>query len=309
MLSRTTRILNFDHSLTSQNQLRVKFNPQIVDLINFSSSARHWLSSGTARQISNILKPQDKHAVTLIGSGDYHHISSLLIRQFQQPLSLIVFDFHPDWDIMPPSLGCGSWVNDILKDNNIKKVILIGVSSEDISTFRIQAANLGALKNNRLEIYPWQHRPARVIFRKVPDNLSLKVTKGLFSSRIDWHELAQENLSALFADILQRISTREVYVSIDKDCLRIEDSLTNWEEGCLRLEQLLLILKLIKDRFDITGLDITGDYSEPRVKNIFKKIALSLDHPKDYSAYGKAQSLIDATNEKTNIRILELLRS
>ena len=307
MLSRTIRILNFDHSLTGQKQLRAKFNPQIVDLRDFFSAARHWMSTGTAAGIQKILLPEDKNSPTLIGSGDYHHISSLLISQFQQPLSLIIFDYHPDWDILSPRLGCGSWITNILKNQNIKKVILVGVSSEDISTWRIQTANLASLKNNRLEIYPWQHRPSSVIFRKVPDNLSLKVTRGLFSSKIEWRQLKEQNLSVVFPEILKGIPTEEVYISIDKDCLRSEDALTNWEEGCFSLGDLALMLKLVRERFDIAGVDITGDYSLPQVKNIFKKIVLSLDHPKDYSASSKAGPLIDAVNQETNIRILELL--
>jgi len=307
MLSQTVRILNFDNSLINQQKLRAKFNPEIVDLRDFSCAARHWMSAATAAGIQKILLPQDKNNPTFIGSGDYHHISSLLISQFQQPLSLIVFDYHPDWDILPPRLGCGSWISQVLKNDNIKKVILVGISSDDISTFHIQSANLAALKNSRLEIYPWQHPPATVFARRVPDNFSLEVKRGLFSSRIGWRQLKEQNLNVAFPEILKRIPTEEVYLSIDKDCLRREDSLTNWEEGCFSLGDLALMLKLIREKFDIAGVDITGDYSSPSVKNIFKKFTLGLDHPKDYSAAGKEQPLIDAVNQETNIRILELL--
>jgi arginase family enzyme len=309
MLSGSVRILNLDQSLTRQQKLCAKFNPAIVDLTDFSSAARHWLTTTTARRINSLLNPRDRNAVTFIGSGDYHHLCSLLIEKFQQPLSLVVFDYHPDWDVMPPRLGCGSWVSNVLKRDNIKKAILVGVSSEDISTFRIQTANLASLKSNRLEIYPWQHGPTAVIARRVPDNVSLEVTRGLFLNKIRWRQLKQENLKGFFTQVLKRIPTKEVYVSIDKDCLRNEESLTNWEEGCFSLEDLMMMLGLIKERFDIVGLDLSGDYSRPRVRNIFKRISLAWDHPRNYSASGKEESLIDATNEQTNIRILELLQA
>lgn len=309
MLLKQARILNFDNSLTRQKKLLSHFNPKIVDLRAFSSACRHWMSRRTAGKIKSVLDPRDRNVPTFIGSGDYHHISGVLIRQFQQPLTLIVFDFHPDLDIMPPRLGCGSWMSSSLEMDNIKKAILIGVSSDDISAWRIQSADLGSLKNSRLEIYPWQHRPTTVVLRKVADNASFEVKRGRLSSRIHWQELKDGDLSVLFGRVLERIPTAAVYISIDKDCLRRQDALTNWEEGAMGLDNLLFMLGLIKERFDIAGLDISGEYSPPDTKNILKRISLALDHPKDYSACANTQESIDRVNEDTNIKILELLNA
>ena len=39
---------------------------------------------------------------TLYGSGEFHHLSALWLRQFRDPVVLVSFDNHPDWDVRPP---------------------------------------------------------------------------------------------------------------------------------------------------------------------------------------------------------------
>lgn len=307
MVLKQARILNFDNSLTRQKRLLSRFNPKIVDFSEFSAACRHWMSRRIRDKISGILDPHDKSAPTFIGSGDYHHISGVLLRQFQQPLTLLVFDFHPDLDVVPPRLGCGSWVSSAMRMDNIKKAVLIGVSSKDISGWRIQSLDFGSMKNSRVEIYPWQQSSTDVILRKVADNASFDVERKPLLSRIRWQQLKDGDLNVSFGRILKRIPTPGVYISIDKDCLKKQYALTNWEEGVMELDSLLFMLSLIKERFDIVGLDIGGEYSLPRPGNILKRVSLALDHPGDYSARAKTQECIDRVNEDTNIKILELL--
>lgn len=308
MPEKSVRILNFDDSLTKQHSLISEFNPVIIDLKNIGPEARIWASRKTIQKIKSILNPGQKDFITFLGSGDFHHISGILIGQFEEPITVIVFDYHPDWDIMPPVWGCGSWVRAISGRTNIDKIILIGVSSSDISSISIQTGNIASLKDNRLEIYPYSHRPSRVIFRRIPPNISIDVTRGKFLNTINWHEIKDKFLSEFFAEIIKRIKAKKVYISIDKDCLKKDCALTNWEEGSLKFEELSYILKLIKENFDIVGADIAGDYSEPIVKGAIKKMFSHLDHPKEFSAKRWEESFINSVNEKTNLKILELLR-
>ena len=255
------------------------------------------------------MRGTDKSAVTFLGSGDFHQISHLLISQFDEPLSVITFDFHPDWDILPPRLHCGSWVTQTLRRPNILKFILMGVSSKDISTFRIQSGNLKSLRNNRVEIYPHSHGPSLAFFKKVPHNVSIHAQRGTAVSKVFWIEIKGKNLAEFFGEILGRLPTRNVYVSIDKDCLTNEYALTNWEEGRLSLDELLLMLGLIKKSCRIRGVDVVGDYSKMEVAGIFKRMLCSLDHPKNIKATTMSESLVTAVNETTNIKILEVLNS
>jgi len=307
MQSRPVRILDFDSSLTKQHNLIQRFNPSLIDLRAIGSHCRLWMNAATAAKIREYLDPSLKHSVTFLGSGDFHHISSLLISQFSEPISVIIFDHHPDWDILPPKYGCGSWVSRILEMPNIRKVILLGISSEDISSPGIRTGNLAALKENRLEIYPYSHPPTKVFLRAVPENISWEIHRRLLRSLIVWQELKNKNLNVFLPELIQRLPTRKVYVSIDKDCLTADYSLTNWEAGCLRLEELLFLLGLIKEKLEIAGLDITGEYSPEIFADKIKAAFSRLDHPKDYSAKAKPQETINSLNEKTNIAILEKL--
>ena len=224
-------------------------------------------------------------------------------------MSVIDFDFHPDWFMASPRPNCGSWINDVLKKKNILKCILIGVSSSDISNFPLYTANFKALENDRVEIYPYSHKPSVVYFRKVPDNISVEVERSPFRSRIFWSELKGKNLAEFFLHVLKRLPTKNVYLTIDKDCMNKDAALTNWEEGRLSLDDLLLMLKLIKDNTDIVGADITGDWSDIVIKGMAKSIVSKLDHPKNFSAKAMPKAEITRLNEETNLRILETLFS
>ncbi len=307
MLADKVRILDFDSSITRQARLIERYGPDIIDLTAIGPSARLWANKKTAAAIQAGLKPEEKHALTLLGSGDFHHVSHLLVSQFSEPLTLVVFDFHPDWDMLPPRLGCGSWVTRALGLANIDKVLLLGPSSEDLSSPALYTGNLQALKNDRLELYPYGHVPTRVQFRPVPDNSSLQVRRSGTASEITWTELRTAQLEDLLARILQRCTTKRTYVSIDKDCLRAEAALTNWEEGRFSLDELLRMLRVLQEHMEIVGLDITGDYSDPVVSGRFKRFCSRLDHPPAYTARAKPVESIDAINEQTNLRIIELL--
>lgn len=308
MLARRVRILNFDDSVVSQKKLIERLDcPEIVDFKEIGTSCRLWANKKTADRIKKSLNPEFKHSITFLGSGDYHHISGLLLEQFPEPITLIVFDYHPDWDILPPALGCGSWVTYALRNENVKKAVLLGVSSEDISSIRIQTGNLNSLKHDRVEIYPCAHKPTIVLLRRLPRNISVRVEKGPGCRTIFWRELKDKNPADFMLELIKnRISTKQVYVSIDKDCLQPDYALTNWEEGCVSLDELLTMLKLIRDNLDIVGLDITGDYSTPKVKGMVKSFFSRFDHPKDYSARAAHSAFISSVNERTNIKIMEL---
>lgn len=299
-------ILDFDSSLTNQKRLLSEYSPRIIDLKDISSSARLWMGKDTAGALQSRIK-ELSGGINFLGSGDFHHVSSIFTSSINEPVSLIIFDFHPDWDILPPFMGCGSWVSLALKNKNIVKCILAGVSSCDIHFPYIQSGNLRLLENDRVEIYPYKAMPSSVFFRRVPYNKSIKLRKGIISTRIFWHELAREELSSFFSSVISRLPTKKVYVSIDKDCLKYDYALTNWEPGLFSLNQLLLMLKLIKDNLEIVGVDITGDYSKPLYNSLLKRIVSDFDHPSAIKADGLRQEGIAEVNEETNLKILSAL--
>ena len=86
----------------------------------------------------------------------------------------------------------------------------------------------------------------------------------------------KQSLKAGVQEILDAIITTNVYVSVDKDCLRIEDAITNWEQGTLPLETVTTCIEAISEKHTIIGADTVGDYSHPVFTSIFKWIDLFL---------------------------------
>ena len=306
MLNKSIRILNLDDSVVKQQNLISRYKAEIIDLKDLAPKVRLWMNKKTKEDIEKRIQGSSKDSITFLGSGDFHHMSSILINRSHKPISVIIFDFHPDWDTLPPHLACGSWVNQILKNKNVQKCILIGVSSDDISSGYVQSGNLGSLKDNRVEIYPYAHKPSKAFFKRIPQNLSFELKKHLLFNEIYWNELKNKNLKEFVLSLLKRIPTKEVYISIDKDCLKRNYALTNWEEGCLSLDELQLMLKLIKENLDIVGVDITGDYSKIHIKNKFKRILSYFDHPRELIANKFSEPGATAVNEETNLKIMEL---
>jgi len=309
MLSKKIRVLNFDSSITKQVDLLEWYKPVVVDLSKIGAECRHWINKKYANQVNGFLAPELRNAITFLGSGDFHHISSLLISQFKDPISVIIFDHHPDWSSLGPRLGCGSWVSQIAKKKNVKKIISFGPSSVDLESGALLTADLKVLKNDQLEIYPYQHKPSKCFLKRVPQNSSIGIKEGLLKCEINWKTLEGKDLESLVYSVFKRIPTRQVYVSIDKDCLKKEYALTNWEEGCLSLDELLAILQMIKNNFEIVGLDILGDYSFPRVKGLIKNFVVRMDHPDNFTAHTKSDVFINNVNQDTNIKLLDYLLS
>ncbi len=302
------RILDVDGSLISQKNLLSTYNPEVLNLRDFSLSARLWMSRKTAQDIRKRLEGlRHLNRINLLGSGDFHHLSLAILERLREPFSLIIFDFHPDWDMLPPFMGCGSWVGRALKDINIVKCLLIGPSSQDLSFPFIQTASLNLLERNKLEIYPYEHLPSRVFLRSVPSNRSIRSKKGLFNTQICWSNLKGKDLKESFLALIKTLPVKKTYVSIDKDCLKGEHAFTNWEEGMFSLDELLMMLGLIRDNLSLIGADITGEYSDFPQGDILKKIASSLDHPRMIQAKRVSESAIAAVNEDVNIKIISAL--
>ncbi len=304
----SVRVLNFDNSVVRQRNLVERFEPSVIDLTGIGPRCRLYSSEKTAQEVSALIGPGCENSITFLGSGDFHHITGLLLDKISEDISVISFDDHPDWDILPPRICCGSWVTRILQNGNVKKVILLGATSGDISPKLFRMGNYDSLKDDRLEIYPYQHRPTKVFFKKIPKNISADVKSGIFYDEIHWQELKVKNIAEFLLHILRRLPTKKVYVTIDKDCLKAKYSLTNWAAGHLELEELLLMLKLIKENTEIVGLDITGDHSPVKTEGFIRTVITAINHPRESSAGGRYESHIDSVNEAANIRILELLK-
>ena len=105
-------ILDFDGSIVGQSSLRGHLADRLTvhDLSAYRTSGRLWASprcfAAASRRLADIGSPR----LTLLGSGDYHHFSLALLARQPGPLTLVLFDNHPDWMRPPHRYHCGTWV-------------------------------------------------------------------------------------------------------------------------------------------------------------------------------------------------------
>src|SRR5690606_21987523 len=68
-----------------------------------------------------------------------------------------------------------------------------------------------------------------------------------------------KNPRFLINRILAAIPTREVYISIDKDVLHPSEAATNWDQGNMKLDELIDLLVFIYENKKVCGIDICGE--------------------------------------------------
>jgi hypothetical protein len=198
---------------------------------------------------------------TLYGSGDYHYLSALWLRQFTEPLVLISFDNHPDWDIRPPTWACGGWINRALDLAHVKHVAIWGCGNFECWWPHNIFANRRAQRDGRLEVHPWaDDRPIKD--RQRPGAIL----------REHWHKQ--------FEKFVGNLRGTNVYVTIDLDCLCPDEAVANWESGRFAVSDLEWALGKIREHVRIIGGDLCGAYSEPRFARWKQKFASNWDHPK-----------------------------
>ena len=196
----------------------------------------------------------------LFGSGDFHYLTALWIRRVKRPFTLVSFDNHPDWDIRPPKWGSGGWVNRALEVPNVKRVSVWGCGNFECWWPGQIFGNRRAEREGRLEVHPWADN------RRVKD----RQRRGAIV-REDWQEKFETFVKNLRED---------VYVTIDLDCLRAEEAVTNWESGRFTVVDLAWALQKLRDSRQIVAGDICGAYSPPKYARWKQRFAGEWDHPK-----------------------------
>ena len=83
-----------------------------------------------------------------------------------------------------------------------------------------------------------------------------------------------------FDAFAKNLQGADVYVTVDLDCLRPEDAMTNWESGRFAADDIEWSLGKLRERRRIIGADICGAYSKPKYARWKQKFASEWDHPK-----------------------------
>jgi arginase family enzyme len=200
-------------------------------------------------------------AFLLYGSGDFHYLTALRLRPIAKSLVLVAFDNHPDWDVRPPKWACGGWVNRALELPNVRLASIWGCNNFECWWPYQIFGNRRAERAGILEVHPWaDDRP-----------LEDRQRKGA---------ILRDNWRGRFEEFAQRLAPETVYVTIDLDCLRLEQAVTNWESGRFTLADLEWALGKLRESSRILGGDVCGAYSPPHYARWKQRFAAEFDRPK-----------------------------
>lgn len=203
-------------------------------------------------------------AVTFLGSGDYHHVSFLLLQRWRQlgrPVRVVVFDNHPDNMRTPFGIHCGSWVWHASQLPCVAGIDVLGITSTDVECAH-------AWENH------WRNLKAgKVRYWCIGRDLG-------WMRRLGMRDSESFPSAAVLLDAFQRhfeASDEPVYLSIDKDVLSIEDVHTNWDQGVFRTEELLAAVAFLRRR--VIAADVVGEVSQGQYRSRFKRWLQKLDRP------------------------------
>ena len=251
-------ILDFDGSVASSDGT-------VVDLRERQEAIRFGCRLAALRRLGNELTPalSAMPPTVFLGSGDYHHVSYLLIerlRRLASPMQVVVFDNHPDNMRYPFGIHCGSWVSHVSRLPFVSCVHVIGITSTDVEGFNVWQNHLAPLYSGRVR-YWCVGRDLRGMRRLGIKRSRSFATMGGLLDQFD-HE--------------SRTWKQPVYLSIDKDVLSRDVVQTNWDQGVMTLEELALAIGMLKRL--VIASDVTGEVSTYRFTTRYKRILAALDH-------------------------------
>jgi len=277
-------VLDFDRSVSAMPMARV------IDLASWQEAIRFSCSMRQLGALGLQLRPMlsGRQGTVFLGSGDFHHVSLLLIERFagHSAIDVILFDNHPDNMRFPFGVHCGSWVRRVTLLPFVRHVQVLGITSDDVTAPNALANYLGPLHSGKLSYW------CLGVDTHWADVLGLGHAVLRFAS-----------VGAMvdrFAE--QRRSARcHAYLSIDKDVLSREIAQTNWDQGLMRDNELFDAIDLLHGQ--LIGSDVTGEVSTYRYLSRWKRCLSALDK----------QPIIDsallpglqARQQALNLRLLE----
>ncbi|MCO6505065.1 MAG: arginase family protein [Snodgrassella sp.] len=257
-----TVVLDFDQSTGHID------NALTIELRQWQEAIRFGCSKSKLQQLTTLLEQRlpVRHGTVLIGSGDYHHISLLLIQRLknyysaEKPIQIVIFDNHPDNMRYLFGIHCGSWVSYVAQLPFVSHVHVLGITSNDIGLSHSWENRLKPLWQNKLTYWCMD------VDISWTQKIGLQKAFRAFSSPT---ELVNAFVQA------QRDSTQPLYISIDKDVLGKDVVQTNWDQGRMQLEDLLTVINALGQR--VIGSDITGEVSQWQYASLLKRLLSAMD--------------------------------
>lgn len=295
------RIVDLDGAVTGQGFHSARTEPaDIVPAGDLAPRLRIVASRHALGELGKRVGPRmnGEADVFFYGSGDFHHLTDLFLGRVEEPVTVIQFDNHPDWVTFPATSNCGGWVNRTLERRNVTRVITIGPTSTDLVLPQIKSANLRAIRDGRLEMYAWRVPATRIVGAAIDVGGTSTVGDG-FAKQLIWRNLADEDWRGFVDELIGRLGPEALWVTFDKDVLATSEAVTNWDQGVMRLDQVLHAIERLAGHRRILGVDVCGDYSPSKFRDPFRYALARLDHPRQ----PKFDMAMAAVNDATNARI------
>ncbi len=264
------------------------------EAIRFGCTLKRYAAFRSA--IYRKLGDQD-YGTTLMGSGDFHHLSWLLIERCiarqgfsaNRPLRVVVLDNHPDNMLFPWGVHCGSWVRRVAMHPAVSHVHVAGITSQDIGA------------KHAWENYSAPLRAGKLTYWSCGVDTRWAERKGFGDAFRRF-----SSLDALSTALAQTVSAapQATYFSIDKDVFAPDVVQTNWDQGQMREEHATRIMDALKGH--IVGSDITGDISSWRYATWWKRL-LSAGDGQDTQIDDKVLAAAQVSQHAFNERLLERL--
>lgn len=200
---------------------------------------------------------------TLYGSGDFHYLSGLFVRRAaaRGGVRVVSFDNHPDWDVRPPYWSCGGWAARAARARGVGSVSVWGCGNFELRRPARLFADRRALRSGRLEVVAWSERQPPEVQERFD-----------CVSRDGWRER--------FLLLAAGLAGARVYVTVDLDCLRLEDAATNWENGLFAAEDVAWAIDALRGSADVIAGDVCGACSPPVYARSLQRLAGAWDHPR-----------------------------
>lgn len=274
-------VIDIDGSVAQQEPLRRRIDVGAatrIDAADLAGRLRIVASRDAKAALLARLADRDRAGdgppVFFYGSGDFHHLTAILLSRVEEAVTVVHFDNHPDWVRFPATVNCGAWVNRALELPQVRKVVTIGPCSDDLVRPEWQFANLRAVADGRIALYPWRHAPSRV-WGRYGEAPGFRQD----GSYLHWRNLADEDWEEFLNELVTAIPTSAIWLTIDKDVLGRADACTNWDQGELPFGHLLAAVEKLAGERRILGVDVCGDWSAPRFSDPFRATLAFFDHP------------------------------
>ncbi|MFG1380983.1 arginase family protein [Xanthobacter versatilis] len=292
------KVIDLDGALTVQDEVMAGLPGCDADLFiarDLAPRLRLLAGRSALKTLAERLGPPTRGEICFYGSGDFHHLSHLLVSRFDQPMSVVHFDNHPDWTRFPRTLNCGSWVSRLLEQRNIERVVTLGPCSSDLNAPQLKGADLPLLRAGRLEVHPLA---SGATFYAGPgfETAGVRGAAGIAADGLRWEGLEDGDFAEHVETIAGQLPATPLWITLDKDVLGPDEAVTNWDQGRLPLHLVLQAITRFARHRPVLGMDVCGDYSPEGDNGALRTLLANLDRDQRRDPHGNAIAVNGATN-------------